>query len=159
MINKIVIALLAIVFVGCCPCRKLATAEQDSVRIEVRERVVSRIDTVEVHIPAEREERIVEVDSSYIETKVAASWAKINSDGTLYHSLFTLPLAPKVAVTIPTLHRDSIVYRQQYREVVVEVPKPLTWWQTTQIKGFRIMIILLVVWLAIRKLGNHFLPL
>jgi hypothetical protein len=156
--RKLIIIFL-VFFVGCCPCRKLTTSEQDSVRIEVRERVVSRIDTVEVHIPAEREERIVEADSSYIETKVAASWARINSDGTLYHSLFTLPLAPKVAVSIPTLHRDSIVYRQQYREVVVEVPKPLTWWQTTQIKGFRIMIILLIAWLAIRKLGNHFLPL
>lgn len=150
------IFIFLIFFVGCCPCRKLATSEQDSVRIEVRERVVSRIDTVEVHIPAEREERIVEADSSYIETKVAASWAKINSDGTLYHSLFTLPLAPKVAVSIPTFYRDSIVYRQQYREVVVEVAKPLTWWQTTQVKGFRIMMILLAVWLALRKLGNHF---
>ncbi len=150
------IFIFLVFFVGCCPCRKLATSEQDSVRIEVRERVVSRIDTVEVRIPAEREERIVEADSSYIETKVAASWARINSDGTLYHSLFTLPLAPKVAVTIPTVHRDSIVYRQQYREVVVEVDKPLTWWQTTQIKGFRIMMILLAVWLALRKLGNHF---
>lgn len=37
MISKIVIALWAIAFVGCCPCRKLATSEQDSVRIEVRE--------------------------------------------------------------------------------------------------------------------------
>lgn len=153
--RKLVVIFL-VFSVGCCPCRKLATSEQDSVRIKVRERVVSRIDTIEVRIPAEREERIVEADSSYIETKVAASWAKINSDGTLYHSLFTLPLAPKVAVSIPTIHRDSIVYRQQYREVVVEVAKPLTWWQTTQIKGFRIMIILLAVWLALRKLGNHF---
>lgn len=150
------IFIFLVFFVGCCPCRKLTTSERDSVRIEVRERVVSRIDTVEVRIPAEREERIVEADSSYIETKVAASWARINSDGTLYHSLFTLPLAPKVAVTIPTVHRDSIVYRQQYREVVVEVDKPLTWWQTTQIKGFRIMMTLLAVWLALRKLGNHF---
>lgn len=145
--------------VACCPCRHLATSEQDSVRVEVRERVVSRIDTVEVHIPAEREERTVEADSSYIENTVAASWAIVQSDGRLYHSLFTLPRPSKVAVSIPTLHRDSIVYRQQYREIVVEVAKPLSWWQQAQIKGFWVIMIAGVILVVLRKVGNHFLPL
>ncbi len=156
--HKILFFLTALT-VACCPCRHLATSEQDSVRVEVRERVVSRIDTVEVHIPAEREERTVEADSSYIENTVAASWAIVQSDGRLYHSLFTLPRPSKVAVSIPTLHRDSIVYRQQYREIVVEVAKPLSWWQQAQIKGFWVIMIAGVILVVLRKVGNHFLPL
>lgn len=153
--HKILFFLTALM-VACCPCRHLATSEQDSVRVEVRERVVARIDSVEFQLPQERAERTVEADSSYIENTVAASWAIVQSDGKLYHSLFTLPRPSKVAVSIPTLHRDSIVYRQQYREIVVEVAKPLSWWQQTQIKGFWVIMIAGVIWVVLRKVGNHF---
>lgn len=150
-----ILIFLSTMIVGCCPCRHLATTTQNSVSVEVVERVEWKMLPVGVAIPQEREERTVEADSSYLENSVAASWARVTPEGSLYHSLFTLPTSLKTSLNIPTLHRDSVVYRQQYREIVVEVAKPLTWWQQTQIKGFWVLIIAAVVILLWRKSSNH----
>lgn len=131
--------------VGCCPCRHLATTQQDSVRVEVVERIEWR--EVEVAIPQEREEVTIQGDSSYLDNEVAASWAVINTDGSLYHSLFT---KPSFSTSLPIPRRDSVIIRQSFREVVA----PDTRWERLQKAGFWIMLFSIIAYIAwrLRKL-------
>lgn len=145
---------LSMLLIGCCPCRQLTTNSADSLRVEVRERVEWKMLPIDVPIPQERQEQTTPADSSYLETTIAASWAIIQPDGSLSHSLFNKPGSFSISLNIPTFRKDSVVYRHSYREVIKEVAKPLTWWQKTQMIGFWAMIILFVAILLWRKLKN-----
>ena len=144
---------LTLIAAGCCPARQAIPSMHDSVRVEVIERVVTVIDTIEVQLPQEQVRQIVP-DSSYLETTIAASWARVNMDGTLTHSLWNLPKLWNVEIGIPTIHRDSVITRMQYREVTVEVEKPDTWWEQTQKKCFWVFLVLILARIAaiVRKL-------
>lgn len=145
---------LSMLLIGCCPCRHLATNSADSLRVEVRERVEWKMLPIDVPTPPEQQEQTTPADSSYLETSIAVSWAIIQSDGSLYHSLSHKPGSFRISLNVPTYRKDSIVYRNLYREVIKEVAKPLTWWQKTQIIGFWTMITLFVAILLWRKLKN-----
>lgn len=146
---KNILILISAMLVGCCPCRHLVTTSQDSVRVEVVERIEWR--EVEVAIPQEREEVTIRGDSSYLDNEVAASWAVINADGSLFHSLFT---KPSFATTLPIPRKDSVIVQQSFREVVVEVEAPDTRWERMQKTGFWIMLISIIAYIAwrVRKL-------
>lgn len=146
---KIVILLSAMMLVGCCPCRQLATTSQDSVRVEVVERIEWR-ETV-VPLPQEREKVTIRGDSSFLQNSVAASEAIIRPDGSLYHSLFS---KPSLNITLPTPRKDSIITRQSYREVVVEVDAPDTRWERMQKNSFWIMLFAIIAYVSwrLRKL-------
>ena len=145
------INLLAVV--GCCPCKHLTTSTgtRDSLHVEIRHRTIWIPDTVRVQLSAERTEQTVRQDSSHLETSAAVSDARINPDGSLSHSLENKTNDREIPTQRPIEYRDSIVYRDREIEVekIVEVERKLTWWQQTQMKGFWIVLAILVV--ACRK--------
>ena len=123
----------------------MTTSSQDSVRVEVVERIVW--EERDVELPQESQEVTAVADSSYLENSVAASWAIVNSDGTLYHSLFN---KPSFSTIIPISHKDSTIYFHSFRQVIVEVEKPDTWWEQTQKKGFWIMLLVVATFISMK---------
>lgn len=128
-----ILALLATF--ACCPCKHLTTSTADSVRVEVRERIVKVRDTVEVYLPAERVENITADTTSRIETSAAVSTATVR-DGRLHHALWNKQQPIGVAVELEAKVED--ITREHITTIrnIVEVPAELTWWQQTQMRGF-----------------------
>lgn len=144
--------LLIFIFVAttaCCPCRHLTTSTgtRDSLHIKIRHRTIWIPDTVRVRLPPERTQQTVRQDSSHLETSAAISNARINPDGSLFHSLENKTGDQKILTQRPIEYRDSIVYRDREVKVekVVEVERKLTWWQQAQIRGFWVAIIIIFV--------------
>lgn len=138
---------------GCCPAKIASEYLADSVRVEVRERVVHEIDTIEVAIPYEREVTSTRDTTSHLETTYAISDAMI-SGGVLSHSLVTRPQLRKVEIKKPIVRRDSVIIRNSYREVTVEVDKPDTWWGKTQKIGFWGMLALFLLQFFVRRISQ-----
>ena len=145
----IVFFIILLAVVGCCPCKHLTTSTgtRDSLHVEIRHRTIWIPDTVRVQLSAERTEQTVRQDSSHLETSAAVSDARINPDGSLSHSLENKTNDREIPTQRPIEYRDSIVYRDREIEVekIVEVERKLTWWQQTQMKGFWIVLAILVV--------------
>lgn len=148
MKHTLLIIILAIM-TACCPCKHLTTSTgtRDNLHIEIKYRTIWIPDTVRVRLPAERTEQTVRQDSSHLETSAAVSDARINPDGSLTHSLENKQEDQEIPTQRPIEYRDSIVYRDREVEVekIVEVERKLTWWQQTQIRGFWVAIIVIVV--------------
>lgn len=110
-------------------------------------------DTLYVEIPVQTAERTTRDSTSHLENDYATSDARINADGTLFHDLNTKPQKKPVAFDKSVERQDSIVYQYKYKyitEIVKEeVERELTWWQKTQIYGF--WVALIVVLMAYRK--------
>ena len=125
---------LTLLFSGCRshrPAQLPPVQLRDSIRVEVRERVVTIHDTAYIEVPAQSQSQQVRDSTSHLETDFAESDARINADGSLSHSLRNKP-QQLAAPTENKVHvRDSVVYRD--REVPVPQPyaveKPLTLWQ------------------------------
>ena len=134
---------------SCCPCRHLTTSDntKDSVRVETVIRAEYIPDTVFIEIPVEKERQIVRDTTSHLETSFALSDARIGKDGTLYHSLENKAQKRPAEVKKEVIYRDSIVYRDKVVQKVerVEVPRELTWWQRTQMRGFWLLLAVLAV--------------
>ncbi len=145
----IVFFIILLAVVGCCPCKHLTTSTgtRDSLHVEIRHRTIWIPDTVRVQLSAERTEQTVSQDSSHLETSAAVSDARINPDGSLSHSLENKTNDREIPTQRPIEYRDSIVYRDREIEVekIVEVERKLTWWQQTQIRGFWVAIIIILV--------------
>ena len=109
--------------VGCGICKRVqyvpVETKKDSVVIE---KVVERIDTVEVEVPGEKV-YVVAVDSSHLETAVATSDAKIDSTGMLHHSLKNKTVNLKKEI----VYKDKIIEKrvEVEKEVPVEVKVPV----------------------------------
>lgn len=140
------ICTLILLLTACGTSRKLTTVQRDSVRVEVRKTVEYIHDTVTIEIPAQVAERTTRDSSSHLENDYAESDARINSDGTLYHDLRTKPQEKEVPVEVPAERNDSIIYRNIEVEKIVPVERELTKWQKTQIRGFWIVLVVLVVY-------------
>ena len=138
---------------GCCPAKIASEYLADSVRVEVRERVVHEIDTIEVAIPYEREATSTRDTTSHLETTYAISDAMI-SGGVLSHSLVTRPQLRKVEIKKPIVRRDSVIFRNSYRDVKVEVERELTWLQRFQINGFWGMLALFLLQFFVRRISR-----
>ena len=138
---------------GCCPAKIASEYLADSVRVEVRERVLLEVDTIEVAIPYEREVTSTRDTTSHLENAYALSDAMV-SGGILYHSLQTRPQIRKVEFKRPVLHRDSLIIRNSYREVAVEVDKPDTWFEKTQKIGFWGMISIVLIMFFLRSVSR-----
>ena len=147
--KHILLIIVLAIMTACCPCRHLNTSTnaRDSLHIEIKHRIVWVLDTVRIRLPSERTEQTVQQDSSHLETSVAVSDARINPDGSLTHSLENKQEDQEIPTQRPIEYRDSIVYRDREVEVekIVEVERKLTWWQQTQIRGFWVAIIVIVV--------------
>lgn len=144
MKNLLLILILAAV-TACCPCRHLTTSTADSVRVETIVRTEYIPDTVLVEVPVESERQTVRDTTSHLETSFAVSDARINADGSLSHSLANKPQKRPIPTEKEVIYRDSIVYRDRVNTEIVEVERKLTWWQQTQIRGFWVTIIIILV--------------
>ena len=129
---------------GCCPCQLHTSSLQDSVRVEVIERIEYIPDNIEVAIPYERES-VVRDTTSHLENDYAMSDAAILPDGRLFHSLETRPQLRPFVIQKPVMKRDSVVYRNIYREVEVVCKAELTKFQRFQINGFWLLSILIIL--------------
>ncbi len=130
---------------ACCPCRHLTTGTRDSIRVETVVCTERIIDTAFIKVPVEVVRQIVRDTTSHLETSFAASDARILPDGSLSHSLKNKSQKRPVEVETKIVYRDSIVYRDRETEHIVEVPRPLTWWQQTQIRGFWVLLAILLI--------------
>ena len=114
-------------------------------RVETIVRTEYIPDTVLVEVPVESERQTVRDTTSHLETSFATSDARINADGSLSHSLANKPQKKPVPTEKEVVYRDSLVYRDKIVEKAVPVERELTWWQQTQMRGFWIVLAIIVV--------------
>lgn len=150
-----IIGVFFLAFSGCATTKHLGTdrSEQTQVRIIEHQKVVPVY--VEVPVPQIREAVTVQDTSSHLENQYSQSDARINRDGSLYHSLETKPQTIKAKTEARIEYRDSIVTKEVVVEKTVEVKveKELTWWQKVKMKvgGWALGIILLaIIYMAVR---------
>lgn len=136
--------LLVVLLSGCCPCRHLqtATSTTDSVRVEVRDSIVERIDTAYVTLPVEVVRNVTRDTFSRVETSYAVSTAMVDTNGFLWHEIATKDIPVQVLTVNRTEWRDSIIYRDKVKEVrdVVQVKSEPTKWQKFQQRGFWVLL-------------------
>ena len=139
---------IAFLLCSCGAGKRLPVQEEsrDSVRVEVREKTVYVRDTVYLKVPAQSAENTTRDTSSHLETDYAESDARINPDGTLYHSLRNKDQEKPVPVDVPVTQKDSIVNKDRYVYEKVEVPRDLTAWQKWQMRSFWILLSAVVVY-------------
>ena len=143
----VLLAILGQLFVGCSPRITPPAEIRDSVRVEIRERVVH--DTAYVDVPLIKEVNVTRDTSSHLENEYAMSDASI-SNGTLRHSLETRPHKIAAPVTI-TVH-DTLTVEKKAETIIKEV-NTLTKWQGFQIILGRILgglFLLIILMLAVR---------
>lgn len=151
MKNLIITIAVAILLVSCGSSKHLTVQERhrDSVRIEYRQRTVFVPDTVFVEIPAQKAERTTKDSTSHLENDYASSYVRINSDGTLTHTLNSKPQAKPVPIKKPVEYRDSIVYKDKIinkkNTITKYVHHKRSWWEQTQIYGFWAAIIIFAI--------------
>ena len=152
--TSVLFILTAFLLCSCGAGRHLPvqTESRDSVRVEVREVTKYIRDTVFIPIPAQSAEMTTQDTSSHLETDFAESDARINPDGTLYHSLRNKPQEKPVPVDVPTTQKDSIVYKDRYVYETVEVPRDLTGWQKWQMWSFWILLSGLLIFILRKPL-------
>ena len=140
----ILLMAVALLMVGCRTTKNISTQVQeykrDSVRIEYRERTVLVPDTVYFEVPRQMAERTIADSVSHLENDYASSDARLNSDGTLTHTLNSKPQLKPVPTERKIEYRDSIIYKDRWRDkkqtVTEYVERKLSWWEQTQIYGF-----------------------
>ena len=125
------------------------------VKIETRDSIITKVvkdvkyikDTVYLEIPAQTAERTTPDSTSHLENDYATSDARINEDGSLYHDLKTKPQRKPQEVEVPVQTTDSTTAEIKYvdREVAVEVPRELSWWQKTKMYGFWALLALFII--------------
>lgn len=133
----------------CCPCKHLSTSTADSTTVKIVERIVNIRDTVFVELPEERVDNTTADTTSRLETSYAVSTAEVQ-DGVLHHSLWNKTSPVGVAVNLDFKVQDIEKERIFTVNEVVEVPAKLTWWQETQIKGFRMLSLIVGLFLCIK---------
>lgn len=150
-----VCAVATLLFAGCAAKRVITKdVQQDSVSVEVRESVVYITDTVEVEIPYIVERNVTLDTISRLENDYAISEAIIEG-AYLTHTLATKPQLRRVQIKTPQLRRDSVVYRNFYRDVEVEVERQLSFLQKAQISGFWLLLVTTLFLLFVRGRGRQ----
>lgn len=151
--RKILVFLSILSLVGCCHCKQGSVLAKDSLQIKVTERIEIKRMPYDIPIPQSHQSQTVNQKRSFLENDVAESLAEINDDGSLTHSLNT-KLSFRVDINVPTMHKDSVVMFQSYREVTVEVDKPDTWFEKTQKIGFWGMISIVLIMFFLRSVSR-----
>lgn len=131
-----------------CGVQNPVATRQDSVRVEIRERIVR--DTIPVTLPPVYIERTVKDTTSHIESEYAQSDAAIRG-GFLFHSLTGAPKTINVPV-YTTVHDTTIIERQA-QTVLVDVPRQPTKWESfLEVCGwiFLGIVTLVVIFLTIK---------
>lgn len=138
--------LLAVCLAGCSPRVVPPVVIRDSVRVEIRERLVH--DTVAVEVPKVVEKIVTRDTASHLENEWAMSDAVLK-DGFLEHSLETKGRTIYIPVEVP-VHDTTYIEKGAVETIIEkEVEKPLTWWQRLRIKAFWWLfggVLLLLLW-------------
>lgn len=154
--------LSAIVLTLLCGCRILKTEksqEQDSVRIEYREKIVKVPVTVYVKVPVEQKEKMTKDSTSHLETSFAISDAFIIwIDGVpfLRHSLENKPQTIQKNDSVPVIHKDRVEWKTRrvfYTKTEIR-EKQLTLWQKIKINcgGYALIVLALIIIVKSKKL-------
>lgn len=121
--KRFILFLVMFMMVGCGICKRVqyvpVETKKDSVVVE---KIVERTDTVEIEVPGESV-YVIRQDSSYLETAVAISDAKIDSTGMLHHTLKNKDVNLKKEI----VYKDKIIEKrvEVEKEVPVEVKVPV----------------------------------
>ena len=121
--RRFILFIVTFLMMGCSICHRVqyvpVATKTDSVIIE---KIVERVDSVEVPVPGESVE-VVRQDSSHLETSVAISDAKIDSNGVLHHTLKNKDVNLKKEI----VYKDKIIEKkvEVEKEVPVEVEVPV----------------------------------
>lgn len=124
----------ALVIAAACSCSP-KIIEKVVTEIEYRDRVVH--DTTEVKIPYEVEKIVTRDTMSHLENDYAKSDAEV-SDGFLSHSLESKPQIIRVPYEVHVT--DTIWKESEVKTEIQYIEKPLSWWKRSQIKGFWILL-------------------
>ena len=158
MKRNIIYSIIAFLLCSCGTGKHLPvqTEQRDSVRIEVRKETKYIKDTVFLTVPAQSAENTTRDTSSHLETDYAESDARINPDGTLYHSLRNKEQEKPIPVMVPLIQKDSLMSRYRDRLVYrrVEVPRELTGWQNWQMRSFWILLSAVAIYVFRKPLLN-----
>lgn len=132
--HRIAILSLALLAVSCATLKQKPIIEyRDSIRTEIRERIVH--DTATVEIPVIKEVNVTRDTASHLENTYAKSDAVV-SDGLLYHSLETKPQVLKVPVFVPVHDTLRVEKEAEIRTETQYVEKSLNWWQKFRLGAF-----------------------
>ena len=121
--KRFILFIVMFLMMGCSICHRVqyvpVGTKIDSVIVE---KIVERVDSVYVPVPSESSEAVKE-DSSHLETSVAISDAKIDSNGVLHHTLKNKDTSLKKEI----VYRDKIIEKkvEVEKEVPVEVEVPV----------------------------------
>ena len=121
--RRFILFIVMFLMMGCSICHRVqyvpVETKIDSVIIE---KIVERVDSVYFPVPSESSE-VVREDSSHLETSVAISDAKIDSNGVLHHTLKNKDTSLKKEI----VYRDKIIEKkvEVEKEVPVEVEVPV----------------------------------
>ena len=121
--RRFILFIVMFLMMGCSICHRVqyvpVETKIDSVIVE---KIVERVDSVEVPVPGESVE-VVRQDSSHLETSVAISDAKIDSNGVLHHTLKNKNTNLKKEI----VYKDKIIEKkvEVEKEVPVEVEVPV----------------------------------
>lgn len=124
--KRILILAVLLTVVGCKSHRQITTSNtvKDSTFVQVNTivREVLKTDTVYINFP-EESKMVLKADSSFLSTSLAESWAIIQPDGLLSHTLTNKAYSAPVQYTYKNTEtvRDSIVYRDKLVDNMVEV--------------------------------------
>lgn len=146
--HRIAILSLALLAVSCGTLKQKPIIEyRDSIRTEIRERIVH--DTATVEIPVEVEKIVTRDTASHLENRFAASDAVV-SGGYLHHSLQTKPQVIKVPVFVPVHDTLRVEKEAEIRTETQYVEKSLNWWQKFRLGAFWWLLgLALVGWLLL----------
>lgn len=126
IINLIVIAIVLLPFLlGCRPTRVVRVGTNDSLKVTLRTEIVWRDSTVWVDVPEFDIRNNTRDTTSTLRAFFAESTASV-TDGVLSHSLRSISGIWGVNIKVPTLRRDSVVYRNFRTTDVVEVERDFT---------------------------------
>ena len=115
--------IVTFLMMGCSICQRVQYVPvENKVDSVIIEKIVERVDSVEVPVPGESVE-VVRQDSSHLETSVAISDAKIDSNGVLHHTLKNKDVNLKKEI----VYKDKIIEKkvEVEKEVPVEVEVPV----------------------------------
>ena len=121
--RRFILFIVTFLMMGCSICQRVQYVPvENKVDSVIIEKIVERVDSVEVPVPGESVE-VVRQDSSHLETSVAISDAKIDSNGVLHHTLKNKDVNLKKEI----VYKDKIIEKkvEVEKEVPVEVEVPV----------------------------------
>lgn len=124
VVYAVALAFLLYFLVSCGASKPTPATISDSVRVEIRERIVH--DTAYFAIAGDFQSQTIKDTASHLQSEYAASDASIEG-GLLRHSLRTFPKTVRVPVTV-TVH-DTLIVERQAETIVQEVPRQPTRWE------------------------------